>query len=42
MRISNVIRLQIGVFIYEAVLLSEEGKTVGPNGPVYTKVKQTS
>lgn len=26
---------QIGVFIYESVLLSDLGQTVGPNGPVY-------
>ena len=32
---------QIGVFIYEAVLLSEEGKTMGPNSPVYIQVKYT-
>ena len=30
---------QIGVFIYEAVLLAEEGKTMGPNSPVYIQVK---
>jgi len=26
---------QIGVFVYETLLLSGEGQTVGPNGPAY-------
>ena len=35
------VSFQIGVFIYEAVLLSKEGKPMGPNGPVYREVKPT-
>ena len=35
---SNVNILQIGVFIYESVLLSDQGHAVGPNGPVYIQV----
>ena len=32
---------QIGVFVYHVLILTNQGKGVGPNGPAYTKV-QTS
>ena len=33
---------QVGVFIYEAVLLSAQGVTMGPNGPVYIQAITTN
>jgi len=32
----------VGVFIYEAVLLSAQGVTMGPNGPVYIQAITTN
>ena len=30
---------QIGVFVYHVLILTNQGKDVGPNGPAYTKVQ---
>ena len=30
---------QIGVFVYHVLILTNDGKSVGPNGPAYIKVE---
>ena len=35
----SLLLFQIGVFVYHAVLLNQEGESVGPEGPAYIQVR---
>ena len=36
--VNATLPFQIGVFVYHVLILTNDGKIVGPNGPAYIKV----